>query len=227
MERETQLLNERALKKKARALYTTARWLSFLCVPWYIYLLFDLYRPSIFDVLWAAGVPALPYLLIIGTKMSEKDPFYSSHAKQAMFVVGLRVLSAAFVAWTAWYGDEALALWVFVLGNGGLWLFGNGRGMKQVDAGRCWWAERFRPNTRFGLSSLSIAELEKEITALRKQERELAQQGVPLVQARKLLAAGRRQDAIGQFAEAFRLGDAAVRAEAARELAALGEVETF
>lgn len=232
------LQSEWALKKRARGIYSTSRWLSFLSVPWFFYMIFDLYRPTVFDFILAAGVPALPYLLVIGLKIGDKDPFYSSHAKQALFIVGLRFLSAVFVAWAAWYGGFALL--VFFLGNGGLWLFGNGKGEKQVDRGQCWWAERFSPGTRFDLSDRNLAALQKEIAAIRRKEKKkmaqprAAQAGrpspipaEPLAQARQLLGSGRKKAAIEQFAEAFRLGDAATRSAAARELEALGEVETF
>ena len=235
-----ELVKELVIKKKARGIYASARWLSFLCVPWFINLLFNLHRPGLFDVLFAAGVPALPYLLVIGLQVRDKDTFISSHAKQAMLIVGLRVLSAAFVAWNVWYGDEVTALGLFVLVNGGLWLFGNGRGMKQVDQGRCWWAERMNPGYQSGLSNLDLKQLDVEIARASAAQAKpkpkpvvvveapgFTEQAEILAEARALLQAGDTERAIAQFAEAFRLGDAGTRAEAVQELEALGAIESF
>lgn len=240
------LIEERKLKKRARGVYYNCLLiLAFISLPWLFINLFGLSRyPGFFEVAATAGVPLLPCIIVTGWKIWDKELFYSSHAKQALFLLGLQFLSLFFVVWTLQYGDESFSAFLFFIVNGGLWLFGNTWGLGQVRKGQCWWAAKFGHHPPFELTELNDYELGRKISDLTNRRH---QQNAPQPQAyerpvqpqpRQILqpppaawATPERpaveERTVEELLETFRVGDAAARAEAVRKLEALGAIGEF
>ncbi len=240
-----ELKQELDVKMGARRAYYISRGLSVISVPMFINYMFNLYLPGLSNYFMSAAIPAVFHIIILGVISTDKNPFIQNHTRQAMMIVGLRILSAFFVVIFLFEGPELLGFLLFLFGNGGLWWFGNRWGIRQVDEGNCWLISTFGNPDKLIMSDRSINTLRNEIAGYSEleQKRELPGQkslnaeNLPLpvfsdrsdliAQAQSLIGAGIKKRGISLLAEAFRLGDRKTRAEAASALESLGLVEEF
>ena len=81
----------------------------------------------------AAALPGL-LLLVLLIPLGSRLVYVRRHAQQAVFFAGLRVVSTVLIVGLS--RGELIVLWVIV--NGGLWLFGGVWGLRQVRRGECW-----------------------------------------------------------------------------------------
>jgi len=87
----------------------------------------------------AALVPLIVHLPVL-LKLDSKSPFVFRHTQQAVFLLALRASMAALALNISKYPDEGI--WLFLLGNGFLWLFGSLWGRSQAHRGICWWIKQ-------------------------------------------------------------------------------------
>jgi TolB protein len=81
----------------------------------------------------AVGLPGV-LLLVLLIPLGSRMVYVRRHAQQAVFFAALRVLSTVLIVGLS--RGQLIALWVVV--NGGLWLFGGVWGLRQVRRGDCW-----------------------------------------------------------------------------------------
>lgn len=204
-------------KSTTRRVYTWLFFSSLFTVPVFIALLFDSYsRASTTNQLvLTALVPLFLHLpLLLG--LTSKSAFVYRHTQQGILLVALRAGVASLAVNIGEYPYEGL--WLFLLGNGSLWLFGSIWGWTQVNRGVCWWMKH------------------KGEIILTGEEETILPQNKPLIKLapeKKLEYSNwylkhERKDTAKEYAiEAFRHGNFEIRRQAVRLLDDLNEVEFF
>lgn len=129
-----------AEKRTARRLYTWLMLSSFLTVPVFALTLFNLSSDSPTNArVLAALIPLIFHApLLLG--LSSKSTFVFRHTQQAIYLMALRAAVASLavsITFNPWSG-----IWLFVWGNGALWLFGSIWGRNQIWRGECWFMKR-------------------------------------------------------------------------------------
>ena len=202
-------------KKKARAVYRWLTWLPVISVPWFMIMRVFMYRPSFAERVWAAGLPALPYIVILSLISWETGyVFVKRHARQGFVLVGLRFFTAFLSTGIGASGEDGIGFFLFV--NGLLWWFGRTTGVRQVDEGVGMFVQQGER-----LSPLAITEIEPGI---REMEVPSAAPGAAgndvtaLVRGEELLKAGYHSEAQEAFQEASRSSDARIVSMAASRL---------
>jgi len=126
-------------KKTARRVYTWLFWSPLLTVPVFIIALISNYDSSVNGRVLAALIPLILHTpLLFG--LTSKSAFIYRHTQQGILLIALRA-GLASLAVAAGRNPED-GLWLFLLGNGGLWLFGSIWGRNQVNRGDCWLMRR-------------------------------------------------------------------------------------
>jgi len=136
-------------KKKARRIYTWLFLSSILTVPFFLIMVIASYsgNTTTNQLVLAALVPVLFHLpLLLG--LTSKSAFVYRHTQQGVLLVALRAgLASIAVSMGADPGEGA---WLFLLGNGSLWLFGSLWGWIEIKRGSCWWMKQKRDVARRG-----------------------------------------------------------------------------
>jgi len=168
--------------------------------------------PPISVGVYAATV-ALPGVLLLALliPLGSRLVYVRRHAQQAVFFAVLRVVSTVLIVGLS--RGQLIALWVIV--NGGLWLFGGVWGLRQVRRGDCW-----------------LMRVRGEVSDLPR-----AWATRPMVTAPVTLASQASSDAITEeegreatierLRQMLRAGSAQERKWAIESLEALGEIEEF
>jgi hypothetical protein len=128
-------------KSVARRVYTWLFVSSIFTVPFFIYLLLvtDAGRSSSNKLVLTALIPLLLHLpLLLG--LTSKSIFVYRHTQQGILLIALRAFVAAVALNIGEYPYEGI--WLFLFGNGSLWLFGSIWGWVQVNRGDCWWMKQ-------------------------------------------------------------------------------------
>ena len=81
----------------------------------------------------AVALPAV-LLLVLLIPLASRLVYVRRHAQQAVVLAVLRVLSTMLIVGLS--RGELIVLWVIV--NGGLWIFGGVWGLRQIRRGECW-----------------------------------------------------------------------------------------
>lgn len=195
-------------RKRAKGMYTWLLLSPFLTVPTMIITALNLdWNSSPNQRVFAALIPAIFHLLLL-FQLDSKRPFVYRHTQQGILLVALRASMAALALNISKYPDDGI--WLFLLGNGSLWLFGTLWGRNQVVRSDCWWMRR------------------RGEIILPLQERPIEQ---PITDD-ELDAMVKGLDAEGSTARqkalnAFREGTPETRKKAVLVLSKLGEVEKF
>jgi len=93
-------------------------------------------RSSTNERVIAALIPLLIHLPVL-IRLNDKSPFLFRHTQQAIFLLALRASMAAFAANISKYPEDGI--WLFLFGNGFLWLVGSFWGRGQAHRGTGWW----------------------------------------------------------------------------------------
>jgi hypothetical protein len=203
-------------KKTARLLYTWLMLSSFFTVPIFVLSLFNLSSYSVTNErVLAALIPLIFHTpLLLG--LSSKRTFVFRHTQQAIFLMAVRVGVASLSVNLA--NDVFDGIWLFLLGNGALWLFGSIWGWGQIERGECWFMERKGETILAKGVSVPPPEINRE-TKLSPEK---------YIEYSKWFIKHERQDAAKEYAlEAFRLGNLEIREQAVEVLYRLGGVEKF
>lgn len=209
--------------KSAKRLYAWLWWSSIITVPFFLLSMdFNLYASSSTNERVTTALMPLFFHLVLLLGLSSKSAFVYRHTQQAIFLIALRAGMAALALNIDAYPPDGL--WLFIFGNGSLWLFGTLWGRNQVVRGNCWWAER-KGDTILPKEGVDA---ETEMAALAAElkksgdipPREHLKKGWSLVDQRKGLAKA-------HALEAFRSGDKVIKNQAVDLLKQLGEVEQF
>jgi hypothetical protein len=130
------------------------------------------------------------------------------HTQQAILLVALRAGMATLAISVGSYPLDGI--WLFLLGNGSLWLLGSLWGLDQVSRGECWWMGQ-----------------KGETPAAKTAEAEEASPRTHLERSREFMKSYNAAEAKQHALAAFRGGDRQVRSQAVQLLSALHEVEEF
>lgn len=194
-------------KKTARRVYAWLFWSSFLTVPIFIVAIIGAYDSSTNTLVLAALTPLILHTpLLFG--LTSKSRFVYRHTQQGIFLIALRA-GLASLAVAAGRNPED-GLWLFLLGNGGLWLFGTLWGSNQISRGDCWLMRRKGEQTDNAVHTAgSLAP------------------HIYLEKSREFLQRSQKAEAKEHALAAFRRGNREIRTQAVGLLAVLEEVEKF
>jgi hypothetical protein len=204
-------------KSTARRVYTWLFISSIFTVPLLIFLLFETYSQSLSnnELVLTALVPALLHLpLLLG--LSSKSIFVYRHSQQGLLLSALRAVVAAVAVSIGDYPYEGI--WLFLLGNGSLWLFGCIWGWVEVNRGECWWLKQRGDVIAVSSESIRSPKIEHHSKLSPEQNLEYS----------KWFLKRQLKNSAKEYAlEAFRSGDYEIRRQAVRVLDDLNEVEFF
>ena len=191
-------------RKRAKGTYTWL-WLSpFLNVIILVIGVINLSSKSSINERVAIALLPLVFHLPVLIRLDSKNPFVFRHTQQAIILLALRAGMAALALSINKYPYDGI--WLFLLGNGSLWLFGTLWGRNQVIRNDCWWMRR------------------KGETTAQPQEQPITDDELDVL-VKGLDAEGNtvRRNALN----AFRKGTPETRKKAVLVLSKLGEVEEF
>ena len=128
-------------KKTAKIVYGWLLFSPVLTVPVFIvsiiYLSYG--ASSVTDRGLEALIPLIFHLPLLWG-LTSKNTFVYRHTQQAILLIALRAGMAMITSSISSYSE--IGFWLFLLGNGSLWLFGSTWGWNQVSLGECWWMQQ-------------------------------------------------------------------------------------
>ena len=195
-------------KNTAKRLYTWLLLSPFVTVPVFIISLISIYSTSSTDQrVLAALIPLIFHTpLLLG--LTSNSTFVFRHSQQAILLMAIRggVASLAInIGSDPWNG-----IWLFLLGNGSLWLFGSLWGRSQVVRGECWLMRQ--KGEALKITTGAIEDLTPQVN---------------IEQSTQFIGKYKADEAKKHALAAFRNGDRAVKQQAVQILTNLHEVEKF
>ena len=196
-------------KKSARRIYVWLLFSPILILPIFVALLLNLDFPEANTNTRAfiTLVPLIVHVLLV-TGLTSKSVFIYRHTQQAILLIALRAAVATLAISIGSYPIDGI--WLFLLGNGSLWLLGSLWGLDQVSRGECW-----------------LMEQKGEAPAGKTGEAEDISPQIHLERSRESLKRHEAAEAKKHALAAFRGGDREIRSQAVELLSALHEVEEF
>jgi hypothetical protein len=156
---------------------------------------------------FAALTPLVLHIpLLFG--LTSKSRFVYRHTQQGILLIALRAGLASLAVSVGRYPDDGL--WLFLLGNGMLWLFGSIWGRNQISRNDCWLIRRKR----------------EAIDVAFDKAGNLAPH-THLQKSRDFLQGSRTAEAKEHALAAFRRGNREIRTQAVWLLEVMEEVEKF
>jgi len=194
-------------KKSAKRIYNWLLLSPFITVPVFLILVGIFYGRSLSsELILAALIPAIIHaVLLFG--FDSKSAFVFRHTQQAILLVALRAGMAALAVNIGRYPEDGL--WLFLLGNGSLWLFGSLWGRNQANRGDCWWIKKRGEIIVRSLEQLGKLSPEENL----KHSRGFMDSDEGIAAKHALMA--------------FRHGNPSIKKQAVAILDELGEVEMF
>jgi len=194
-------------KKTARRVYAWLFWSSFLTVPIFIIAIASAYDSSVDGHVFAALTPLILHIpLLFG--LTSKSRFVYRHTQQGILLIALRAGLASLAVSVGRYPDDGL--WLFLLGNGSLWLVGSIWGSNQISRNDCWLMRR--KGERIDMVVDKAGNLAPDIH---------------LQKSRDFLQGSRTAEAKEHALAAFRRGNRETRTQAVWLLEVMEEVEKF
>jgi hypothetical protein len=140
--------------------------------------------------------------------LSSKSVFIYRHTQQAILLIALRAGVATLAISVGSYPIDGI--WLFLLGNGSLWLLGSLWGLDQVSRGECWLMER-----------------KAETLAVKTGAAEDVSPQTHLERSQEFMKKYNAAEAKKHALAAFHSGDREIRSQAVKLLSTLHEVEEF
>jgi Tol biopolymer transport system component len=167
---------------------------------------------SLAEYVAAVAWPALVHVVLL-IPLWSPYLFVRRHAQQALLLAVVRVLSAVLIVGLSRGG--LIGLWVVV--NGGLWIFGTVWGLRQIKRGDCWLMRRRG----------EVSELPRPWATPKVAEPTPTATGPALAPGAIPAGQGERAATVEALRLAFRTGSPEERQRALEALKALGEIEEF
>jgi hypothetical protein len=206
-----------AEKRTAQRVYTWLFLSSLITVPVFLYTVIASYsttRTSTQNVL-AALLPLVFHLPLLAG-LTSKSGFVYRHTQQGILLIAVRAGLAAMAIGLGKYPEDGL--WLFLLGNGSLWLFGSIWGWAQVSRADYWWMKGQRGTLTPGQQADGPPGMGQDLKLTPEQ----------YIEYSKWYRKRERNDLAKDYAlQAFRRGDPQIRRQAVRVLDDLNEVEFF
>ncbi len=196
-------------KKSARGIYLWLLLSPILILPVFVGMLLNVDFPEA-NTNTRALITMIPLILHLPLVMglTSKSRFVYRHTQQAILLIALRVGVATLAISVGPHPIDGI--WLFLLGNGSLWLLGSLWGLAQVSRGECW-----------------LMEQKGETRAIKTKEAEDLSPQIHLERSRKFIERYNPAEAKKHALAAFRSGDREIRLQAIKLLSALHEVEEF
>ena len=196
-------------KKSASGMYVWLLLSPVLTLPVFVGLLLNVDFPDA-NTNTRALMSLLPLIfhLPLVTGLTSKNAFVFRHSQQAILFIALRAGVATLAISVAPYPMDGI--WLFLLGNGSLWLVGSLWGLAQVSRGECW-----------------LVEQKGEKLAGQTGEAENVSPQIHLVRSQEFIERYNAAEAKKHALAAFRSGDREIRSQAIKLLSALHDVEEF
>ena len=197
-------------RKAARGIYTWLFFSPMLTIPTFIVVLLILsYWESGTDVRVLASMIPLIFHLPLLSGLTSKNAFLYRHTQQGILLIALRAGMAILATSIGTYSVGGF--WLFLLGNGSLWLFGSIWGWNQISRGECWWMKQ-KGEKLIAPESIKAGspEMDKELEDMLKS-----------------LNVKDKLSAKTKVLNAFRAGTPETKKRAVEVLSKLGEVEEF
>ena len=199
-------------RKTAKVVYGWLLFSPVLTVPVFIVSIIYLsYGESSATVHGLEALIPLIFHLPLLWGLTSKSAFVYRHTQQGILLISLRAGMAILASSIVSGSYSEIGFWLFLLGNGSLWLFGSTWGWNQVSRGECWWMEQ---------------KGEKLITP-ESTKVDSPQMDEELEDLLKSLNATDKLNAKIKALKAFRTGTPDTKKRAVVVLAKLGEVEQF
>jgi len=210
-------------KKAARRVYMWLFFSSIITVPIFLAVVYSGYTgdSTANEHVLQALVPLIFHLPLLAG-LTSKSTFVYRHTQQGILLIALRAAVANVAISMGDYPDDGL--WLFLLGNGSLWLFGSFWGAAQVNRGACWWM------TQKGERNLPASATMPEVEAPMGSDVQTPVSMTPekyLEYSKWYLRRDRKDTSKAYALEAFRHGDPEIRLQAIHMLDDLNEVEYF
>jgi hypothetical protein len=196
-------------KSTAARLYIWSLLSPFLTVPIFMISVLGLSsRSSINERVLTALIPLI-FLTPLLLGFTSRSIFVFRHSQQSILLMALRASLASFAISIVPYPSNGL--WLFLLGNGSLWLFGTIWGLNEIKRSRCWLMEqRGEKIDLSGAAKIDLPQMDKELEDMLKS-----------------LNAKDKLTAKTKALNAFRTGTPETKRRAVEILYKLGEVEEF
>lgn len=194
-------------KNTAKRVYTWLFWSPLLTVPVFIIAVINAYDSSTNLRVFAALAPLIFHTPLLAG-LTSKSIFVYRHTQQGILLIALRVGIAALAVSASRYPEDGL--WLFLLGNGALWLFGSIWGWNQINRGDCWLMRR--KNETIEIAGGEVGNFAPH---------------VHLEKSREFMQRFKKEEAKGHALAAFRTGNRDIRLQALWMLEVLEEVEKF
>jgi len=196
-------------KKWARGIHVWLLLSPILILPVFVGLLLNLDFPEA-STNTRAFVTIIPLIfhVLLATGLTSKSAFVYRHTQQDILLLALRAGLATLAISTGQYPEDGI--WLFLLGNGSLWLLGSLWGLGQVSRGECWWMEQ--KGETLAVNAGAVQDVPPQIH---------------LERSREFLKGYNAEEAKKHALAAFRGGDRQIRSQAVKLLSALHEVEEF
>jgi len=202
-------------KNTAKRVYNWLFWSSLITVPMFSGIMDGLsYRASTNERVFIALLPLIIHTpLLLG--LTSKSAFVYRHTQQGILLMAIRATTAAIAASTdSW--------WIFIFGNGALWLFGTIWGRNQVILGECWWMSRKGEQV-----VVSSKEPDSKLVLSKVEASSKLSPEINIERSKLFSKQNQKGAAIEHALEAFRAGSPEIKKQAIQVLASLGEVEQF
>jgi len=205
-------------RKRARGTYIWLLLSPFLNVIVLLIGVFNSYSSSTPTNEWVliALLPLILHLPVL-VRLDSNSPFVFRHTQQAVFLLALRASMTALALNIGSYPEDGI--WLFLLGNGFLWLVGSIWGMYQAHHGTGWWigrkGEKVLPK--------GATPTEKVVATVKSEKSIPGSELESLLKSLNAEGSNARQIALN----AFRKGTPEQRKKAVSVLSQLGEVEKF
>ena len=199
-------------RKTAKIFYGWLLFSTVLTVPVFIVsIIYWSYGESSATVRGSEALIPLIFHLPLLWGLTSKSAFVFRHTQQGILLIALRAGTAMLASSIVSGSYSEIGFWLFLLGNGSLWLFGSTWGWNQVLRGECWWMEQKGEKLiATELTKVDSPQMDKELEDLLKS-----------------LNATDKLNAKTKALKAFRTGTPDTKKRAVEVLSKLGEVEQF
>ena len=197
-------------RKTAKIVYGWLLFSPLLTVPVFIVsIIYVSYGESSATVRGVEALIPLIFHLPLLSGLTSKSAFVYRHTQQGILLIALRAGMAMIASSISSYSE--IGFWLFLLGNGSLWLFGSTWGWNQVSRAECWWMEQKGEKLiRSESTQVDSPQMDEELEDLLKS-----------------LDAKDKITAKTKALRAFRSGTPETKKRAVEVLSKLGEVEQF
>jgi len=204
-------------RKRAKGTYTWLLLSPFLNIVVLLIALISSYSSRTSTNVWViVALAPLIFHLPVLIRLDSNSPFVFRHTQQAILLLALRATTTSIALNIGRYPEDGI--WLFLLGNGLLWLFGSLWGRNQAHRGKCWWVKQKGEAVLAKGENFQASDPRQDVQHTPEKCIEYG---------KWYLKNNQKENARDYSLKAFRLGNSDARSQAVQILSQLGEVEKF